>query len=65
MVPIWPGLAADVAVFSLLWGLVVMPRAIVRARRKAAGCCEACGYSLRGIGAGSPCPECGASPTAA
>jgi hypothetical protein len=32
-----------------------------RRRRERSGLCRTCGYALRGLPAGSPCPECGTS----
>ena len=57
---IWP-----FALVSLLGGgwLVWSGR---RARRRAmTGVCLKCGYDLRGLGAGAPCPECGKQVAAA
>ncbi|MFT3685460.1 MAG: hypothetical protein QM783_11115 [Phycisphaerales bacterium] len=58
--PIWPGLVADVAIFSLLWGLVVVPMALVIRSRMRRGRCLSCGYDLQGLAADVKCPECGA-----
>jgi hypothetical protein len=48
---------------SMLWTtvfaiLICGPNAIVKWRRKRAGCCISCGYLTRGI-RGGVCPECG------
>ena len=50
-VPLWPFVVAGGTVSVLCW----------RRRRRLAriGCCNACGYSLSGLPAGAPCPECG------
>ena len=50
-VPLWPFVVAGGTVSVLCW----------RRRRRLAriGCCKACGYSLSGLPAGAPCPECG------
>jgi hypothetical protein len=55
-----PGLAINTVFYALLWFLLLLiPRAIRRAHRRARGCCPRCGYSLRGQ-PGPGCPECGA-----
>lgn len=58
--PHWPGLLADVAVFSAGWaGLLVLPRAWVHRRRARRGWCVECGYDRAGLVQGAVCPECG------
>ena len=49
--PLWPFTLAGGTVALLCW----------RRRRRLAriGCCKVCGYSLAGLPAGAPCPECG------
>jgi hypothetical protein len=61
--PIWPGFAADVAVHSAAWLMLLVAVQSVTAWilakwRKPAGCCPKCGYDLRGD-FGPGCPECG------
>jgi len=61
LVPYWSGSVPciyGVGVFAVLPGAWVIVR--LRRGKVAAGCCEVCGYDLRG----SPdrCPECGAVP---
>jgi hypothetical protein len=57
--PLWPGLAADTAIFAGVWTLFVgTPWAIRRGVRRRRGRCPACGYDLRGQAAAG-CPECG------
>lgn len=61
--PIWIGVAVNTLVYSLLaWGFWQVPLAIRRRRRKSAGRCTRCGYSLAGLGKDAMCPECGAAP---
>jgi hypothetical protein len=61
LLPVWPGLVANTAVFSGAWlaGLV-LPwmgwSAWRRGRRVRRGLCAVCGYDLGGRGV---CPECG------
>ncbi len=58
--PVWPGLAINLAFWSAAAApLVFAPVAIRRLRRKRRGACPACGYDLRGLPAGGLCPECG------
>lgn len=63
------GLAANIGLWTLLWGGAPAVRAWRYRKRVKAGQCVACGYDRRGAPAG-PCPECGtpnveASPTLA
>jgi hypothetical protein len=58
--PIPLGLAADTLFYAAaLAGLVGVVKLGVRARRRRRGACVACAYDLRGLVAGSACPECG------
>jgi hypothetical protein len=61
--PIWPGLAADTALYAaalwLLWAVLTKPRRFfVELSRVRRGCCIACGYDL-GYDFRPGCPECG------
>ncbi len=57
LTPWWPGLIADVVVWTLLWAMVlVLPREWKRMRRARAGRCSRCGYDIKGV---RICPECG------
>ena len=58
--PIWPGFLADTVFFGALfwcgsWGW----RSAVRFEREIRQACLHCGFSRRGLRAGTPCPECG------
>jgi predicted RNA-binding Zn-ribbon protein involved in translation (DUF1610 family) len=56
--PLWPGLLANTAVFSLGWGLLLIGLAALQHRRRwKQHQCTACGYDLRGLQ--GRCPECG------
>lgn len=61
--PIWPGLIGNTLVFSAVWAaLLALPMLALRwrrSRRAGAGQCPKCRYDLRGLSAGTPCPECG------
>jgi hypothetical protein len=59
LLPIWSGLAADTGVFALPWLVILGVPSLRRALRVRRGLCPHCGYDLRGLPAGSPCPECG------
>ncbi len=61
--PLWPGFAVNTLVaaaawWTLLWTATALRRGWRRQRNR----CTRCGYSLRGLPAGSACPECGSSP---
>jgi hypothetical protein len=59
--PIWPNLLASAALYgTVMWMSVAMVGAVRRVLRRQRGSCAACGYDLRGLGAGM-CPECGAA----
>jgi hypothetical protein len=58
--PIWPGFAADVGTFAgAAAGLLLLPRALIRARRRRRGHCVDCAYPLLNA---VVCPECGRGP---
>jgi hypothetical protein len=61
--PLWPGLLADILVFTLAWlaafVLLLGPGTLRRSLRQHRGQCLSCGYDLRSI-ASQRCPECGA-----
>jgi hypothetical protein len=58
LLPMWPGLLADGAVFALLLASPWIARAIIRHRRISRGRCRFCGYDLSGA-LDRACPECG------
>lgn len=58
--PLWLGLAGNIAFYTVAWLPVVgLIGAAADWRKRRPGTCRACGYELRGLPAGSPCPECG------
>ncbi len=63
--PVWSGVLMNSALCAALWWfLLAGPPALRRVLRTRAGRCPKCGYSLHGLAAGSPCPECGGAPGA-
>jgi hypothetical protein len=63
--PIWPGVAADTAVYAGVWWLLLLaPGQLRRRLRRRRGRCTRCGYDLTGLTPGAPCPECGGEPAA-
>jgi hypothetical protein len=66
LIPIWPGLLADTALFAAAWAfaLIGLPhlRAVRRRRKKL---CEHCAYDRHNIPHDSACPECGRPSTPA
>ena len=61
LAPMWCGLFADFAFYTLAWAALIvgLPR-MRQARRRWRGHCVKCTYGRRGIPNDSPCPECGA-----
>ncbi len=58
--PIWPGLLANTAIFAAPWALLFIGIPLLRrVTRRRRGRCVRCGYDLRGMPSGAPCPECG------
>jgi hypothetical protein len=57
--PIWSGLVADTALYTVIWfGVLVLPAFIRRSRRIRRGRCPECGYDRSGDFS-MFCPECG------
>lgn len=52
-IPLWAPIVLLAASLAVLW----------RVKVGIEGACTHCGYDLRGLTAGQPCPECGASTT--
>jgi hypothetical protein len=42
-----------------VWPAIALTRAVQTRRRLMRGCCDRCGYNLRGSAGSSTCPECG------
>jgi hypothetical protein len=60
LAPIPLGFLVDTLAFSTAWWLMLAgPRDVRRWWRRRQARCERCGYSLAGLAAGMPCPECG------
>jgi hypothetical protein len=60
--PVWSGLAANTALFALVWwGVIAGPGVLRRSWRRRRGRCPDCGYDLRGLPGQhiTTCPECG------
>jgi hypothetical protein len=57
--PLWPLFAAAFIPTCVWW------TRDIRSWRRRPGQCPACGYDRRGLGEGSPCPECGSAPAGA
>lgn len=58
--PIWFGLIANTAIFStMVFGMFSLTRIYQRRRRARKGLCVECRYSMAGLAANVPCPECG------
>ena len=57
--PLWRGFALNTALYgTLAAGVVLVPRSMVRDRRRRRGLCELCGYEA---GTAPVCPECGSA----
>jgi hypothetical protein len=60
ILPYWPGLAADTAVYAAAWWFILfIPRRIRCTLRRRRGLCPTCRYDLRGLPPGAPGPVCG------
>jgi hypothetical protein len=62
--PISAGLALDSAFWSVpWWAFLFAVHSLRRSMRRRRNHCTNCNYSFQGLSPGSPCPECGNSPT--
>lgn len=61
MLPVWPGIVANTALFGgLVFAAVRLTTAFRRhLHRRSGDYCPICGYDLCGLADGSRCPECG------
>lgn len=58
--PVWPGLGADLLLWSLAWCVgLAGARFARRAVRRRRGRCVFCAYDRRGLDPAAGCPECG------
>lgn len=61
LLPIWPGILVDTAVFAAIWWVLFAGVFLLRShRRRRRGLCARCGYDLQHTHRGQLCPECGA-----
>lgn len=57
---LWPGFLLNSGIFGIACWLPWFAALTIRRRlRMRTGLCLSCGYELKGLAAGSPCPECG------
>jgi hypothetical protein len=60
LIPIWPNFLIDAALYAAGWWGVLLAAGRVRvAVRRRRDRCVGCGYDVRSLPAGAPCPECG------
>lgn len=58
--PIWSGLVAGIALFTLVWAALLLGVGRLRRwNRRRRGRCVECAYDLHATPQGLPCPECG------
>lgn len=63
LTPLWPGLIANLAIYTIAWfALLTGVSTLLERRRARRGNCPHCNYSRAGLTPTTPCPECGHIP---
>lgn len=60
LIPYWPGLLANTALYGAAWAGVIQGQKAVRTTlRRVRGVCPNCAYDRKGLPTATRCPECG------